>query len=39
MVNAGDTDGRPAWKVATSKQTYANGHPAQLPPQDDLDVQ
>lgn len=37
IVNAGNTNGRTAWKFPFTKQTYADWHQAQLPPQDEFD--
>ncbi|MCD0461420.1 DUF4357 domain-containing protein [Roseiconus lacunae] len=35
IVAAGNTNGRSAWKVAQTKQTYADWHQTQLPPESD----
>ncbi|MFN3194225.1 MAG: DUF4357 domain-containing protein [Aureliella sp.] len=35
VVNAGNVNGRTAWKVSETKQTYADWHQLQLPPETD----
>lgn len=37
IVNAGNMNGRTAWKVASTKQTYADWHQSQMPQQESLD--
>jgi hypothetical protein len=37
MVNAGNINGRTAWKVTGTKQTYADWHQSQMPEQGSLD--
>lgn len=39
IVAAGNTNGRVAWKVVGTRQTYADWHQSQLPEQDDSDGQ
>lgn len=39
IVNAGNINGRTAWKVSLTKQTYADWHQSQLPEQDGSDGQ
>jgi hypothetical protein len=37
MVNAGNINGRTAWKVTGTKQTYADWHQSQMPDQESID--
>ena len=37
IVAAGNTNGRAAWKVSGTKQTYADWHQTQLPPETDAE--
>jgi hypothetical protein len=37
IVNAGNINGRTAWKVTGTKQTYADWHQSQMPEQESLD--
>ena len=39
IVNAGNINGRTAWKISPTKETYADWHQSQLPTLDDTDGQ